>query len=80
MPDLAPVYIGAPQVPPDSSFLVMPPEQLAAAYADVINKGEDSEYYDLFEAEGDQFRDERRRRPPAAARRVQHDRPHRPAA
>lgn len=56
MPDLAPVYVGAQQVPPDSSFLVMPPDQLAAAYADVINKGEDSEYYDQFEAEGDQFR------------------------
>jgi hypothetical protein len=56
MPDLAPVYVGAQQVPPDSSFLVMAPDQLAAAYADVINKGEDSELYDQFEAEGDQFR------------------------
>ncbi len=56
MPDLAPVYVGAQQVPPDSSFLVMPPDQLAAAYADVINKGEESEFYDQFEAEGDQFR------------------------
>lgn len=56
MPDLAPVYVGAQQVPPDSSFLVMAPDQLAAAYADVINRGEDSELYDQFEAEGDQFR------------------------
>src|SRR6187402_977099 len=56
MPDLAPVYVGAQQVPPDSSFLLMAPEQLAAAYADVINKGESSEFYDQFEAEGDQFR------------------------
>jgi hypothetical protein len=56
MPDLAPVYVGAQQVPPDSSFLVMAPDQLAAAYADVINKGEDSEFYSQFEAEGDQFR------------------------
>ncbi len=56
MPDLAPVYVGATQVPPDSSFLVMPPDQLAAAYADVINQGEASEFYDQFEAEGDQFR------------------------
>jgi len=56
MPDLAPVYVGAQQVPPDSSFLVMAPDQLAAAYADVINKGEDSEFFSLFEAEGDQFR------------------------
>ena len=56
MPDLAPVYVGAQQVPPDSSFLLMAPDQLAAAYADVINKGESSEFYDQFEAEGDQFR------------------------
>ncbi len=56
MPDLAPVYVGAQQVPPDSSFLVMAPDQLALAYSDVINKGEDSEYYSQFEAEGDQFR------------------------
>ena len=56
MPDLAPVYVGATQVPPDSSFLVMPPDQLAAAYADVINNGEASEFYEQFEAEGDQFR------------------------
>ena len=57
MPDLAPAYVGATQVPPDSSFLVMAPDQLAAAYADVINLGEDSEFYDQFEAEGDQFRE-----------------------
>jgi hypothetical protein len=56
MPDLAPVYVGAQQVPPDSSFLLMAPEQLATAYADVVNKGEDSEYFSQFEAEGDQFR------------------------
>lgn len=56
MPDLAPVYVGAQQVPPDSSFLLMPPEQIAAAYSDVINKGADSEFYDQFEADGDQFR------------------------
>jgi hypothetical protein len=57
MPDLAPVYIGATQVPPDSSFLVLPPGELAAAYADIITNGEASEYYDLFEAEGDHLRE-----------------------
>lgn len=56
MPDLAPEYIGAIQPAPDSPFLAMAPEDVAAAYADVINKGEDSEYYDLFDAEGDQLR------------------------
>jgi hypothetical protein len=56
LPDLAPAYIGAPQVEPDSPFLLLPPNEVAAAYADVINKGEESEYYDLFEADGDQLR------------------------
>lgn len=57
MPDLAPVYIGAIQVAPDSPFLIMAPEELAAAYSDVINKGAESEFYALFEAEGDQLRE-----------------------
>jgi hypothetical protein len=56
LPNLAPWYIGASRVEPDSPFLLLPPDQVAAAYADVINKGEDSESYDLFEAEGDQLR------------------------
>lgn len=57
MPDLAPWYIGATQVPPDSSFLVMAPKDVAAAYSDIINKGEKSEYYSMFEAEGDHLRE-----------------------
>ena len=56
LPALAPAYIGAPQVEPDSPFLLLPPDQVAVAYADVINKGEDSEYYELFDAETDQLR------------------------
>ena len=56
LPDLAPAYIGAPQVEPDSPFLLLPPDEIAAAYADVIDNGEDSASYDLFETEGDQLR------------------------
>ncbi|WP_194411433.1 glycosyl transferase [Microbacterium cremeum] len=56
LPALAPWYIGAPQVEPDSPFLLLPPDQVAAAYADVINKGEDSEFHNLFDAESDQLR------------------------
>lgn len=56
LPPLAPAAIGAPRVPADSSFVAMPPEDLAVAYADVLNKGEDSEYYDMFDATTDQFR------------------------
>lgn len=56
MPDLAPDYIGASQVPPDNAFLVMAPQDVAAAYADILNKGEESEYFALFDPEADQFR------------------------
>lgn len=56
MPDLAASYVGAPQVQPDSPFLIMPPDQLAAAYADVIDKGDDSEFAGMFDAESDHLR------------------------
>lgn len=56
LPGLAPAWLGATQVPPDSSFLILPPEELSAAYADVLDNGEDSEYYELFDPETDQFR------------------------
>ncbi|WP_457098422.1 glycosyl transferase [Microbacterium sp. P5_E9] len=56
MPKLAPDYIGSTQVPPDSSFLAIAPQDLAAAYADVLNHGDDSEYAALFTSDGDQFR------------------------
>lgn len=56
LPDLAPHYIGATQVEPDSPFLLMAPEEIAAAYADVIDNGEESAFYDVFDPEGDQMR------------------------
>jgi len=56
LPNLAPTYIGAAQVEPDSPFLSLAPQDVAAAYADIIDKGEQSEYYGLFEADGDQLR------------------------
>lgn len=56
IPDLAPEYIGAIQPAMNSQFLMMAPEDVAAAYADIINNGEASEFYDMFEAEGDQLR------------------------
>jgi hypothetical protein len=57
MPDLHPVYIGAVQPAPNSQFLAIAPEDLAAAYADIINKGEESEFYGMFEAAGDELRE-----------------------
>lgn len=56
LPDLAPPYIGATGVAPDSPFLILQPDKVAAAYADILNKGEDSEYYGLFDETEDQFR------------------------
>ncbi|CAN7302098.1 glycosyl transferase [Microbacterium sp. LjRoot45] len=54
--NVAPEYIGAPKVQPDSAFLVLAPQDLAAAYADVLDNGADSEYAALFEEESDSFR------------------------
>ncbi|MBN9152888.1 MAG: glycosyl transferase [Microbacterium sp.] len=56
LPNVAPDYVGASAVPPDSSFLVMPPEDLAKAYADIITRGDKSTYAGNFDAAGDQFR------------------------
>lgn len=55
MPDLAPAYIGASQVPPDSSFLTVAPDKLAEAYADVLNNGKDSASIGLFDEQTDLF-------------------------
>lgn len=55
IPELAPPYVGAAQVPPDSSFIVMPPEQVAAAYADVLANGENSPYFADFDTESDSY-------------------------
>ncbi|UIN32062.1 glycosyl transferase [Microbacterium binotii] len=55
MPDLAPAYIGASQVPPDSSFLTVAPDKLAEAYADVLNNGKDSTSIGLFDEQTDLF-------------------------
>lgn len=53
LPELAAAYVGATQVPPDSSFLVLRPDQVAAAYADLINNGENSAYWSQFDTAND---------------------------
>jgi len=53
LPELAAPYVGATQVPPDSSFLVMPPNELAAAYADLINNGQNSPSWAMFDTAND---------------------------
>lgn len=56
VPKVAPAVVGAPAIAPDNKLLLLPPDQLAAAYADVLLQGEASPTYDLFESEGDNFR------------------------
>lgn len=53
LPELAAPYVGATQVPPDSSFLTLAPEKVAAAYADIINNGENSTSAALFDTAND---------------------------
>ncbi|MCR2801055.1 glycosyl transferase [Microbacterium sp. zg-Y818] len=53
---LAPAYVGATQVSPDNAFLAIAPEDLATAYADVLNNGDQSQYAELFDDAADQFR------------------------
>ncbi len=55
LPELAPAYIGAPQVPPDFPFLVLAPDALAPAYADVLARGAASPYADMFDERSDAF-------------------------
>ena len=56
VPKVAPAIVGAPAIAPDNKLLVLPPDQLAAAYADILVQGEASPSYGLFESDGDNFR------------------------
>ncbi|MFV0374892.1 glycosyl transferase [Microbacterium sp.] len=51
--NVAPSYVGALAVAPDSPFLVLPPQEVSAAYADIVDKGEDSEFASLFDTVDD---------------------------
>jgi len=53
LPEVAASYVGATQVPPDSSFLVMAPDKVAAAYADMINNGDKSASWAKFDTTDD---------------------------
>jgi hypothetical protein len=56
VPDLAPATVGSAVVPPDSKLLLLPPNQVAAAYGDILLNGTKSKYYDLFNPTGDTLR------------------------
>lgn len=49
LPNMAPAWLGAKLTPPDSPFLAVEPKDLAAEFADVIDKGDKSASYDTFD-------------------------------
>jgi hypothetical protein len=55
LPDLAASYVGTVLAPPDSPFLLLPPEQVAEAYADIVDNGEGSPSWGLFDTASDQL-------------------------
>lgn len=48
-PEVAASWLGTSLVPSDSAFLTMAPAKLATAFADVVDSGEKSESYGLFD-------------------------------
>jgi hypothetical protein len=56
VPDLPPTNIGASLVPPNSQLLMIEPDKLASAYADVLTKGTKSQYYGQFDVTSDELR------------------------
>ena len=55
IPQVAAPEVGAIPVEKDSLFLKLSPRQLPDAFGDVIDKGIESEFYDLFNLEGDEY-------------------------
>ncbi|WP_353828194.1 hypothetical protein [Agromyces sp. SYSU T0242] len=53
VPEVAPASIGAPPINPEFKGLIMPTGQVAPAYADLLLKGEESEFAEFFDPEGD---------------------------
>lgn len=58
VPEVAPASIGAPLISPEFKGLVLAPGQVAAAYGDVLLKGDESQYAALFDPEGDVLREQ----------------------
>ncbi len=52
LPEVAPAWLGTTLVPPDSTFLSVAPGEIAAAFADVVDAGEKSSWYDSFDDAG----------------------------
>jgi hypothetical protein len=56
-PDVAPASVGAPLIAPDYKGLVLAPSQVSAAFADVLMKGAESEYAELFDLDATELDD-----------------------
>ena len=48
-PDVAPEWLGATRVPAESPFLALPPAELAAAFSDLVDAGDKSEFSGQFD-------------------------------
>jgi hypothetical protein len=57
VPDVPPAELGASQQLPDNNLVLIPPDELAAAYGDVLIQGDASEFFDQFQTEGDSLRE-----------------------
>lgn len=56
VPDVAPATLGAARLPNDNKLGILAPSELAAAYGDILIKGDASKKNDLFSATGDKLR------------------------
>lgn len=56
VPDVAPASLGAARLPNDNKLGILAPSELAAAYGDILLKGDASKKNDLFSATGDKLR------------------------
>lgn len=54
--NLAPSYVGAISIDPDSPFLALAPNKVAAAYADILTNGDSSAFAAQFDSTNDPFR------------------------
>jgi hypothetical protein len=58
VPDVASAKVGTSIVPPTSKLLGLAPDQVAAAYGDLMDKGEKSAYWNLFDMQHDTLYEE----------------------
>jgi hypothetical protein len=56
VPEVAPASVGSAVLAPDSKLLLLEPDQLAAAYGDILMKGDLSPYAGLFDGSADSLR------------------------